>query len=255
MAALAAVLSALLAGVLMLDHLHLVLRCEQPARARRTLASLLASFSRRFRLGELWERLPDPKRIVGVHKLRRVVRYVLLNPSRPCFVSGKWVKLTSDPLTWPWSTHRDLLGATADPWVNKDHLASELDMDSEGFLNRFHHYVSSDPDVSAAAKKIPQIAQPAHAPTEPLADIALAASAATRQPVEALGRRGAARRIFVALASRQGWRDHRQLAATCGITPCASRRLARSCPSQWLDAGALCLGDARLREAFRKKVQ
>ena len=32
----------------------------------------------------------------------------------------------SDPLSWPWTTHRDMLGAVVEPWVTADALAEAL---------------------------------------------------------------------------------------------------------------------------------
>lgn len=51
---------------------------------------------------------------------------------------------------------------------------------------------------------------------------------------------------YTALARDQGWRQPKLVAEMCGIQPGNVERLAKSCPPQWLEAAALCLGDERL---------
>jgi hypothetical protein len=45
-------------------------------------------------------------------KLARQVRYIVLNPCRD--------RIVGDPLSWMWSTQRDVMGATVQPWVTRD---------------------------------------------------------------------------------------------------------------------------------------
>lgn len=235
-----------LAVVLMLDHLHMVARAADAREARRRLAAILGAMARRVGVGELWLPVAEPEPLCTRDKLWRAVRYVALNPCRPAKVGGASVRLASDPLVWPWSTHRDVVGAVVDPWVDAKRLASALAASPHDFVRRYHGYVSSDPHVHVHGTPLPEPAAPSALPVRHLADIQRAACAATRQPPAALRQRGVARQVFVALAYDQGWHQPSRLGDTCGAHRTSVRRLALSCPSQWLAAASLCLGDNRL---------
>jgi hypothetical protein len=229
---------------LMPDHLHLIALLA--GRARRRLATLLGAFSRRFDLGEVWRPVPEPSLCTTTDKLQRALRYVALNPVRPWRHGNRIIKLVSDPLMWPWSTLRDVVGATVQPWVDADQLASQLGWVAGGFRRRFHRYVSSDPHVDVKGTPFPSAAAPSALPSRCFADLQRAALASTRLPVEALRQQTPARSLLVALAYRQGWGLPARLADLCGIHPRSVARLARRCPEPWLDAASLCLGDERL---------
>ena len=81
----------------------------------------------------------------------------------------------------------------------------------------------------------------------PLEQIAMAAASATRETIDAVKRLGPTRLLFVALATEQGWADANVLAARIGCSPRTVRRLGRRWEPALVDAGRLCLGDARLR--------
>ena len=96
---------------LMPNHYHLVVETQEPtlARGMRDLNGIHAQrFNRRHdRVGHLFQ---GRYKAFLVHKdsyLREVVRYVVLNPVR--------ARLCGDPADWPWSSHRAILGASADP--------------------------------------------------------------------------------------------------------------------------------------------
>lgn len=235
-----------LAVVLMPHHLHMLLLASGVGGARASLSRIMAAFSRRFDLGRLWQPLPPPRVYRGVDKLRRDTRYLHLNPCRPTRLGGRRVRLVSDPLLWPWSTHRDAIGATASPWVSPARMAAALQLDDAQFPRWLHSYVSSEPHVSVEGTPFPQPAPATQVAAFGLARIAVAAATAMRAPMKALRRPGPTRRLFVALARRQGWTDAARLARVCGVQPAAIRRTADDCPPEWVHAGALCLGDARL---------
>ena len=94
--------------------------------------------------------------------------------------------LVSDPIAWPLSTHLDALGLT---WpAARPPIADRL---------AFHERVSSDPAVSVSGTPVPAPG-PADQTLERVLD---AVSLATRTPVEdVIGRRGAARTLFLAAA-------------------------------------------------------
>ena len=78
-------------------------------RAHRSLVKVLGALARLVPYPRpIWEPVPPPK-IVSPDKVVQEIRYVVLNAAKAGIVS--------DPLAWPWSTHLDVAGAVADPWV------------------------------------------------------------------------------------------------------------------------------------------
>ncbi len=230
-----------LAACLMPRHLHLVVAADDPEKARERLRRTLAWHARRFGpdgVFRVWEPVPAPSVIDGPKKLARQVRYVVLNPCR--------ANQVDDPLRWLWSTHRDLAGAVADPWVEPRRLAAALRERARGFAGRHHAYVSSDPSVSPLGSPPPEPSPPAEESGQPFEDVVAAAVMAHRARPEELRRRSPVRRTFVHLAERQGW-DLAPVARRCSLTTEAVRlELARAAPVEALSAAALCLGDERL---------
>ena len=223
--------------VLMTNHVHVIARVICPDWARLRMAKALAAAVRghgRY----TWEHLPDAEVLTGARELRRHIRYVTLNPCR--------AGLVSDPLEWPWSTHRDLLGAAATPWVRPDFLAAALHERRDGFEHRFQRYASSDRSVAVA--RTPPPSNPAHdpEPTKSLQQIRLATLAATRGLEGDVNRRGFTRDLFVALARREGWAHRTSIASLCEMSPSALSRLQPRVPPTALSAAAICLGDPRL---------
>jgi hypothetical protein len=215
---------------------------EDLRQGRDAFGRLLGLFQRRLGLRRpLWEPVSRIDVIDDPKMLARTVRYVALNPCR--------AKLASDPLEWLWSTHRDVVGAVADPWVTAESLAGALDRHEKGFVERFHAYVSGDPSVAVAGTHMPGPARAQPVPLEPLERIAAAAVAATRGTFADLERKGVTRRLFVLLARHQGWRDTSLIASMCNMTPRAVRYIALVKDPALLAAGAMCLGDERLLRA------
>jgi hypothetical protein len=229
------------AVVLMPEHLHLLAAVADPDAARRRLGAVLSGVARSAAYHgplPLWAHVPPPEEIPNAKHLRRLVRYVALNPCRP-------PALCADPLSWLWSTHRDATGAVVDPWVCASRLADALGVRVSGFEAAHHLYVSGDPCVRVEGTPAPAPVAPTDTPAVPLEAIAVAAATALRVPLAPIMTRPAARRLFVQLARHQGWRDARLVGRRCGLEPVQVRYLLRQ-PAAGLAASALCLGDQRL---------
>lgn len=224
---------------LMPQHPHVLPRTSDPVAAAQRLARLFGQFGRRFGVPGRISIVADPKHLANRDALARDIRYVVLNPCR--------AKLVDCPLAWPWSTHRDVVGAIVDPWIRTAELARALGSSANGLAERHHRYVSSDPSVSVVGTPLPRALASSSEPTVPLEWIAAAALAATRRSSRALQCRGDARALFVALAHDQGWRATSQLARMCGCWPHTIRNLARDVDPRMLAVGRLCLADERLR--------
>ncbi len=223
------------------SHLHVVAAAESIAAEQARLRRVAAAFSKSLGIRRLWEPIPEPSRIADRRHLERTVRYVVLNPCR----SG----LASDPLCWPFSTLRGVLGAEYDPWVSASQLARAL---GRGRRLRawFHGYVTADSELPAQARVFPQPALPSDVPVVSLGDVLMSADCAT--PYSSDRTRRAA---FVLLARSQGWRSTAALARASGMSERQIRRLACRINPQLLEAAALCLGDARLRVSSVPKAR
>ncbi|MBC8071633.1 MAG: hypothetical protein IAG13_25125 [Deltaproteobacteria bacterium] len=229
------------AAVLMPDHPHLIVPSTDPAASAERLARLLGHFGRVFAVAP-GTRVATPEPIRSRAALARQIRYVALNPCR--------AKRASCPLAWPWSTHRDVVGAVVDPWVSADRIARVLDAPAAGFARRHHAYVSGDPDAEPDGTPFPRAVTPIERstlPTVSLRTLAEAVSSAHRTPLAALRRRGHARALFVALAFEQGWDHAPKLADVCRCSPRTIRSLAIAGEPARLRIARLCLGDPRLR--------
>ena len=234
-----AIFPEVLAAVLMPDHLHLLLRGLAPF-ARQRLSDLVRALRRkRDDAADIrWLPVEMPTLVPNAKHAARQVRYLHLNPCRD--------GLVQDPLAWPWSTHRDAIGAVAKPWVTAEGLALELRRPRDGFESWLHRYVSADPSVAVAGTPPPAVAPASGMTTFPLHDIAQAAAAATHAKPESICQPGATRDLFLRLAARDGWCDATRLASICKLTPHGVRKNLRNKVVPGLDAAALCLGDRRL---------
>ncbi|HEY3355432.1 MAG TPA: hypothetical protein VGQ83_19435 [Polyangia bacterium] len=229
-----------LGAMLMPDHPHLILDVDDIDAARRRLAAVLGGLTRSPACGcgtPMFRPVPAARAIADVRHLRRTVRYLALNPCRE--------GLCRDPLSWLWSTHRDVIGAVVDPWVTAARLADALRLPRRGFAVAHHAYISGDPSVDLSGTPFPRPAPASAIPIVALGVVRQAVALALRGSVEDVGLRPVARRLFVQLARQQGWRQPRLLAEACGVTPGAVRLLAAR-PGAGLAAAQLCLGDPRL---------
>jgi len=229
------------AATLMPDHLHLITGADDPAAARRTLACILGRHRARFgpggrRSGPGAWTVPPPRVVPDRKHLRRQIRYVSLNPCRSA--------LARDPLAWLWSTHRDVVGAVADPWVTSDRLAAALGERAEGFAARHHRYVSSDPTTRVDGTAMPRVVPTVDGSLDALEEAACAAARWT-DPADARGRKRA-RRLFHALARAVRIRWRVALTVT-GARYSTAQTWARTTTEAELRAALLCLADVRLR--------
>jgi hypothetical protein len=229
------------------NHAHLVVETDDVPAARRLLARCLGHLQRWWaRGGSVWERVRAPKVVASVSSLFKELRYVSLNPPR--------AGLCRDPLEWAWSTHRDVIGAVVDPWVDVDRLARALRTSATELAAKWHAYVSGDRSVAIQGTPLPVPATRTDLPTRPLHDIVCAAGAALRIPVARLGSTPRGRRLFVALARAQGWTSNARLAEALG-TSIRNVQRAPPVPAPAMAAAELCLGDRRLWSAFENVAE
>jgi REP element-mobilizing transposase RayT len=253
---------AALAAVLMPDHLHLLVPAAGARDSGRRLSRALGWLQRWLRLPQpmrlagvpraglpappgapgprLWRRLPEPESLPDPKHLLRTVRYIHLNPCRD--------RLARDPLEWPWSTHRDVCGAAADPWVTPARLARALGRPEFGFAEWLHGYVSSDPAVHVAGTRLPEPWSPGPFPGRDAERLAAAVRAAWRPLPPGRPRLTRHCASLARLALRTGLADSAALARAMGVTQrCMQIRLAAEVGAEPERAVLLCLADARLR--------
>lgn len=227
-----------IATSLMPSHPHVLPAIGDAEAATERLGRLLGQLARRCGvMGRASE--VKVRAVEGVEALHRNVRYIALNPCR--------ARLVTCPLAWPWSTHRDVIGASVDPWVSAERLALALGRSLDDFVAWWHGYVSSDPSAAVAGTPLPVSALPNTMAWIPLRRIAEAVVSATRTSFAALKIRGLPRAIFFALALEQGWVQTDRLAALCNCRRRRVRELAATAPAPALAAARICLGDDRLR--------
>lgn len=211
-----------LACCFMGNHLHLLVD-DDPQRARRAVTRMLAQRG-------WWKvavSLVSPDHV----KVRRQLRYIALNPCR--------ARLVPDPLAWLWSTHRDLVGATVDPWVPAARLARY------GTARELHRYISADPSVALEGTPFPATQPPPW--LHGLGDIARAAIVSTRSVEADLRRRSPCRTAFLQLARAEGWHRPELLAS---VAHTHVRTVYRAWDRPAIHGPArLCLHDERLLEA------
>ena len=147
--------------VLMPDHVHLVAEGVDPTRWHAALSgyALWRHHQRGRAGGRVWAPSPPQREVPDRLHLERTTRYVLLNPCRG--------RLCTDPLAWPFSTHRDAVGLAV-PGVRA----------ATRYPERFHRYVSADPTVNVSGTPLPG----GNAHADP-ASVVAAVSALVRQPV------------------------------------------------------------------------
>ena len=211
-----------LAACLMGNHLHALVEGVDPAREVEWLSRSLHAMAG-------WGRVDVDATVATGRKVLRDVRYIALNPCR--------ARLCSDPLEWLWSTHREIFGAVAEPWVDL-RVCGRI-----GGPAALHAYVSADPSVSVDGTPPPRPAGPSPVATRPIAAVGQAALAAWRVGDGGLRRRGPARTDFLRLAWNQGWRGGGDVAGLVGGGTQAFRRARAHPPTA---ASLVCLGDARL---------
>jgi hypothetical protein len=235
-----------LAAVLMRNHAQLVTPGDGAEDVRDRTRSVVSGVCRSdVGRGLRFEPVSLPTTVDEVAKLHRHVRYIALNPAR--------AHIVQDPLAWYWSTHRDVVGAVAEPWVSARRLAAALERPLRGFVGSFHAYVSGDTTTEVDGTPLPIAAAPSIVPVAPLGDILLASAAAQRGHPADVRHKGAVRETFFALAGECGWRHATAVAAIAGTSRQAvwlCRRRVVAPPAAWL-----CLGDRRLRAPLEGELR
>jgi hypothetical protein len=214
------------AMVLMPNHVH-VLHAHD---VRVPLAAALSGFARwsnhlHQASGPVFAGLPSAEPIEEGQKVRRHIRYVHLNPCR--------ARLTGDPLTWPFSTHRDACGLAVPCVVPRAHE-----------IKSFHAYVSSDPNAKVAGTALPELKSTAPDPTAVLH----AVSAITRTPLSWFARqKSPARRLYLRAAVKLCPNvPRRDICELVELDRNAAARAGEVADSA-LDAVARAVGDTRFR--------
>ncbi|HHH31679.1 MAG TPA: hypothetical protein ENK57_25480, partial [Polyangiaceae bacterium] len=170
-----------LAAVLMPGHIHVLTPAVSESEARRKLGAIVSGLRRSRHPGAAneWEPASSRGTFADPTKIRRQIRYIVLNPSR--------AGLVRCPSEWLWSTHREVLGAVRDPWVTAQAVATALGTSTRGFAARHHRYVSGDPSVAVAGTPVPT-PHDGTPTTYSLAEACAASVAAVRGAPDALTR-------------------------------------------------------------------
>jgi putative transposase len=224
----------LFALCLMPDHIHLL--HPDPGGLVR-LGPVMSGHARRMGGGVLWEPAPVEEKVPDGQRVRRTLRYVLLNPCR--------AGLVEDPLSWPWSTHRDRVGLVAAP-------VGPVEPDAA----RFHRFVSADSTCAAEGTPFPVVASAARSVEE----VFDAVAALCRCPPSELERRGFPRTLALRSVLRLIPSEFDAVAAALGLGAMQTHRLRQGSPEAAAQADRAVLsvrrvvGDPRfrpLREATR----
>lgn len=221
-----------LCACVMPEHLHQITETDDPHGARVRLAKILAVATVRAGRRRVFESVAEPQPMASGLHLERSVRYLHLNPCR--------AGLVADPLCWPWSTHRGLVGAELDPWVTPGRLARALGRPERSLPEWLHRYVSSDPTVRVEGTELLPPAPPASVPRHGLEEIRRAALSAS--PWSTPHER---RRLVVGLALHQGWSDTRIIALAAQLARRSVQRAVADRAGVEL-AARMCLADPRL---------
>ena len=223
---------------LMPNHPHLLADVVDPGAARDGFARTCGHLQRRVGLHDLWESVPGAEVIAGRQKLMRSLRYLALNPPR--------ARLCDCPLEWLWSTHRDLVGAAAQPLVRPEVVARLTGIRRARSAEWLHAYCSSDPAVRVEGTGFPTAALRQALPSFALEAVAAAAAVASRSGRADIARRGLPRTLFVQLSRHQGWTDAALVGRACGVAPNGIRKAWRQPPHPGLPAATKCLADHHL---------
>jgi len=227
------------AAVFMPDHIHLIIETDDPIEARRLIAIEARAAGRAFYPGKaIWAPLPLPERLNNSGHLSRTIRYVHLNPCRE--------RLASDPLEWEWSTHRDVLGAVTQSWINLNRLAGLFGCSKSVLPGVFHGYVSADPSVAVTGTPLLRGLEPG-APLSASAQICIRSVAAvSRAHVGEVLKRRSLRDAAAVLAVQHARNSRDSVEAALKIDKrTLIRALARTVGSNAIAAARLYLGDPR----------
>lgn len=168
--------------VLMPTHDHVIVPPHQAFRVKEASRSFaMWRNHHRGEYGKVWRHGARPVPIEGDDHLTRAIRYFMLNPCR--------AQLVADPLAWPFSTHRDMLGLA---WPAARRPVSDPD--------GFHGYVSADKAVDPHGTPLPVSPEPWRIERASLQEVRAAISSLTRTPTSLLTRRGSIRTLLLRAA-------------------------------------------------------
>ncbi len=230
------------AAVLMPNHLHVFAQVKNPEAVRVRICHLLGALTREYRLPEGFSRVTPVEPVESAEKIRRNLRYVILNPCR--------ADLCRDPLEWRWSTYRQLVGAAYGQWTSQEVVAA-CGYPGRIGLKRLHAYVSSDPSVQVRGSRLPEAARGPLGSDEKSASLEeLFAAARAAYPEERRDDSPRIRASFIWLARNQGWTELDPLARYLKTSRSSVWYWASRAPRDQEDAllpERYCLADARLR--------
>ncbi len=218
---------AICAAVLMPTHLHaqLVDRDQQQLLFDVLRGYALWRNAARGEHGPVFRHDEKPTPIRGRAHIERTRRYIHLNPCRDGYAA--------DPLAWPFSTHRDVVGLAAWPVCRPVHDPV-----------RFHAYVSSDPEVKVRGSQLPSGSAPSSSISAELQRVFAAVSALTRSTAGALAEHGPARDLFIRAARALTRAGSSQIARLAGVDGSTVRRCPRRSDAL-IERVALVMGDPR----------
>lgn len=145
--------------------------------------------------------------------------------------------MVEDPLEWPWSTHRDLVGARLEPWLTTERLSDAFGLDDADALAALRALVT--PRVESRKGTLPWA--PSLAKPLGLPQIVHAADAACLYVPRSLRNS-----VLVHLAHAHGFVDPGLLADHAGVSRPTVERILRSARPPGLEQAELCALDARL---------
>ncbi|GEM_PF-1318258 len=223
-------------------EIHLVTNLvgfDEAIDVRPRICRLVGQFTRKFDLHVGAATAMNPQEVPTLDDLCHWVREVHLLPCR--------AGLALCPLAWPFSTHRDLVGAVVDPWVSAARLAAALEIDDADFSVGFHEHVSDDLSAVHGGTPYPRAMTASLFPSRSFNSVVNAAAGATRSIATGIRSSGPTRIAFVLLALWHGWRNLDQLALLCRCSRRTILRISKLDRPELLGPARLCLGDERLQ--------
>ena len=209
-----------LSCVFMADHIHLVAAASDRSRLRHILSAFTVRFGVRFDILD-----PEPANSPAI--AGRMMRYGFFNPVR--------ARLVDDPFAWPWSTLRDLVGASEPTWTPLPRIASSLRLSPDEALRGL--------TTLGGIPYAPPLPRPILSAS--IEDVRAAVRSVLRLPSTAPHVSATERRLAVATSFHVGTPRVTDLATALGCSPRTIHR-DRSTPHPALGAVLLSLGDPRL---------
>lgn len=214
-----------LAATLMPNHVHAGVLGDG-ARELEAFRRMLQHHGRQF--GARWELVKTPATTSLIAE--RMVRYISLNALR--------ARLVDDPWLWPWTTVRELAGATVDPWT-RDAVRAAVPGSLDSILRRLTSDGSCRPPLPDLDPPLPVVVTWEAATTS-------VAAAMRVSPGEVLAR-GRARRLLIQTVTACGTTNAAALARRVGVSRQTVHNALRSPDPRAVSAVLRCLGDPRLR--------